>query len=217
MPLYKTITVDEHTKAFIWKVEESYESLAKDVELTENCKKRVDGMKSEIHRRGFMSIRHLLAEAGYVDHDLWYDDLGKPHLKDDKYISITHSFNFTAIIVGRNHVGIDIEKQRNKILKIANKFTPLDEYHTLANEEALIRKLTIVWGAKESVYKLIAEPGIGFLQHINVTDFDFDDFKTTTHVRYNGLDEWFDINFLEFENFTCVYAQPLKSKLDQTW
>jgi len=213
MPLYKTITVDERTKVFIWKVEESFEWLAKGIDLTEHCRKRVDGMKSEIHRCGFMSIRHLMAKAGYKDQDLYYDELGKPHLNNNNtYISITHSFNFTAIIVSDKDVGIDIEKQREKILKIANKFTPLDEYHTLANEEALIRKLTIVWGAKESVYKLIAQPGVGFLQHINVTDFDFEDFKTTTHVRYNGLDDWFDINFLEFENFTCVYAMPSNSK-----
>lgn len=213
MPLYKTITVDEHTKVFIWKVEEPYEELAEGIYLTPHCQRRVDGMKSEIHRRGFMSIRHLMGEAGYVDEDLYYDDQGKPHLVDNKYISITHSFNFTAIIVSDDHVGIDIEKQREKILKIANKFTPLDEYHTLANEEALIRKLTIVWGAKESVYKLLAQPGVGFLQHINVTDFDFDDSKTTTHVRYNGIDAWFDIEFLEFENFTCVYAMPSKANL----
>ncbi|GAA4308632.1 4'-phosphopantetheinyl transferase superfamily protein [Pontixanthobacter gangjinensis] len=212
MPLFKTITVDEGTKVFIWKVEETYEWLAEGVELTEHCQQRVDGMKSEIHRRGFMSIRHLMAEAGYKDHDLYYDDHGKPHLRDDKYISITHSFNFTAIIVSNKDVGIDIEKQREKILKIANKFTPLDEYHTLANEDALIRKLTIVWGAKESVYKILAEPGCGFLQHINVIDFDFDDYKTTTHVRYNGIDRWFDVKFMEFENFTCVYAMPSKSK-----
>ncbi|TRO67182.1 4'-phosphopantetheinyl transferase family protein [Christiangramia sabulilitoris] len=212
MPLFKTITVDERTKVFIWKVEESLEWLSEGIDLTEHCRRRVDGMKSEIHRRGFMSIRHLLAEAGYTDHDLYYDEQGKPHLKDDSYISITHSFNFTAIIVSNKDVGIDIEKQREKILKIANKFTPLSEYHTLANEEALIRKLTIVWGAKESVYKLIAQPGVGFLQHINVLDFDFEDSKTKTHVRYNGLDNWYDVKFLEFENFTCVYAMPSNSK-----
>lgn len=211
MPLYKTITVNPHTKVLIWKVEESFEWLSKDVELTPHCKKRVDGMKSEIHRRGFMSIRHLMAEAGYEDKDLFYDDHGKPHLKDDSYISITHSFNYTGIIISKEDVGIDIEKQRSKILKIANKFTPLDEYHTLANEDALIRKLTIVWGAKESVYKILATPGIGFLQHINVIDFDFDDQKTTTHVRYRSIDNWFDVEFLEFDNFTCVYACPSKT------
>jgi len=211
MALYKTITVDESTKVLIWKIEEPLEWLSKDVELTENCQSRVEGMKSEIHKRGFMSIRHLFAEMGYTDHDLYYDENGKPHLKDGKCISITHSFNFTAIIISENEVGIDIEKQRNKILKIAEKFTPLKEYHTLANEDALIRKLTIVWGGKESIYKLYSQPGLGFLQHINIADFDFDDKKTTGKVYFKGKGSDYNLEFLEFEGFTCVYAKLFKA------
>lgn len=209
MPLYKTITVNKHTTVYIWKVEESFETLSEGIFLTPDCSQRVKGMKSELHRRGFMSIRHLLALAGYTDRDLYYDDLGKPHLNDDKYISITHSFNFTAIIVSEEKVGIDIEMQRDKILKIASKFTPLDEYHTVANEEALVRKLTIVWGGKESIYKLMAEPGLGFLQHINITDFDFESSRTTGKVSFRGNISYYDLDFLEFEGFTCVYARTI--------
>lgn len=208
MALYKTITVDQHTKAFIWKVEEPYEWLSEGIKLTPNCQERVKGMKSEIHKRGFMSIRHLLAEAGYTDFDLYYDELGKPHLKDNNYISITHSFEFTAIIVSKEHVGIDIEKKRDKILKIAEKFTNIEEYRTLANVAAIIRKLTVVWGAKESIYKIFAEPGLSFLQHINIADFDLDEAKTTGEVYFNGTTSRFDLNFLEFEEYTCVYARP---------
>ena len=215
MPLYKRITVDEHTNVFIWKVEEPLKWLNEGIELTTNCQVRVDGMKSELHQRGFMSIRHLLAEAGYVDHELYYDDLGKPHLKDGKHISITHSFNFTGIIVSDEEVGIDIEMQRDKILKIANKFTPLEEYHTVANEEALIRKLTIVWGGKESIYKLMAEPGLGFLQHINITDFDFEATETTGTVLFKGKKYLFKLDFLEFEGFTCVYARQLVEAIEK--
>ena len=212
MPLYKTITIDEHSKVYIWKVEESMKWLSEGIELTPHCKVRVTGMKSEIHRRGFMSIRHLLAEAGYTDSDLSYDEWGKPHLRDGKQISITHSFHFTGIIISKVKVGIDIEMQRDKILKIANKFTPLKEYHTVANEDALIRKLTIVWGGKESIYKLMAEPGLGFLQHINITDFDFDASGTTGTVYFNGVTSHFDMEFLEFEGFTCVYAWESKGR-----
>lgn len=207
MALYKTITVDQRTKAFIWKVEEPLEWLSEGIELTSNCEARVKGMKSEIHKRGFISIRHLLAEAGYTDFDLYYDELGKPHLKDNKYISITHSFEFTAIIVSEEQVGIDIEKRRDKILKIAEKFTPIEEYRTLANVAALIRKLTIVWGAKESIFKIYAEPGLSFLQHINIADFDLEENKTTGEVYFNGTTSHFDLNFLEFEEYTCVYAR----------
>ncbi len=212
MPIYKTITVDEGTKVLIWKIEEDLDWLSRGIDLTTNCQNRVEGMKSEIHKRGFMSIRHLFAEMGYTDHDLFYDNLGKPHLKDGKHISITHSFNFTAIIISDHAVGIDIEKQREKIMKIAEKFTPLKEYHTLANEEALIRKLTIVWGAKESIYKLYSEPGLGFLQNINIADFDFEDAETSGKVYFKGNTSSYHINFLEFEGFTCVYAQPEKTQ-----
>ena len=207
MPLYKTITVNKTTKVFIWKIEEPLEDLSEGIKLTAHCQSRVDKMKSELHQRGFMSVRHLLAEAGYVDHDLYYDNLGKPHLKDGKHISITHSFNFSGIIISDGtHVGIDIEKQRDKITKLANKFTPIEEYRTLANHEALVRKLTIVWGAKESLYKIYEVEGLSFIKDINIQDFYFDDAQTSGEITFKGNYSTYNIHFLEFEGFTCVYA-----------
>ncbi|NAY91977.1 4'-phosphopantetheinyl transferase superfamily protein [Muricauda sp. JGD-17] len=207
MPIYKTITVSPTTSVYIWKVTEREDVLSDGIVLTPHCQNRMDGMKSETHRRGFLSIRHLMAEAGYVDSDLFYDDFGKPHLKDGKYISITHSHNFTGIIVSStDEVGIDIEMQREKILRIANKFTPLEEYRTLANTEAVIRKLTIVWGAKESLYKIYAQQGLSFLRHINIIDFAFDDARTLGEILYKGRKTYYEIEFLEFEGFTCVFA-----------
>jgi len=206
MPLYKTITVNPTTKVLIWKIIESYKDLSEGISLTQHCRARVDGMKSDLHQRGFMSVRHLLAEMGYTDFDLYYDELGKPHLRDGKKISITHSYTFSAIIVSDQEVGLDIEMQRSKILKIAQKFTPLEEYRTLANEDALIRKLTMVWGAKESLYKSFAEAGVSFLQNIYVEDFDMESMKTTANVSYKGKNENYQVWFEEFEGFTGAYA-----------
>ena len=206
MPLYKTITVNDTTRVYIWKIDEDFNTLSRNISLTDHCRKRVDGMKSELHKRGFMSVRHLLAEAGYTDHDLYYTENGKPHLKDGKHISITHSYTFSAIIVSTQAVGIDIEKKRDKILRIAPKFTPIEEYLTLNNTEARVRKLTIVWGAKESIYKLYSQEGLSFLKHIDVRDFNFEDLKTTAKVYYNGNQSEYTLDFLEFEGFTCVYA-----------
>ncbi len=207
MPLYKTINVGSSIKLHVWRIEESESELAKSVELTPYCQKRMNGMKSEMHRRGFLSIRHLLAEEGYEDADLFYDEFGKPHLKDGKKISITHSNNFTGIIVSDElEVGIDIEKQRDKILRIAHKFTPIEEDRTIANSVALIRKLTIVWGSKESLYKIYAEPGLSFLRHIDIKDFSMADGKTSGEILYKGKTSHYDISFLEFEGFTLVHA-----------
>ncbi|MGB5941798.1 MAG: 4'-phosphopantetheinyl transferase superfamily protein [Leeuwenhoekiella sp.] len=212
MPIYKVIEPAPEVAIYIWKVTETLEELSAGIQLTSHCEARLKSMKSQLHQRAFMSIRHLLKKAGYVDHDLCYDDFGKPHLLDGNYISITHSYNFTAIIVSKSvEVGIDIEMQRDKILRIAHKFTPLKEYHTLANEEALIRKLTIVWGAKESLYKIYGQQGLSFLQHINVVDFDFDDYRTTATICFRGKISDYKVHFLEFEDFTCVYALANKT------
>ena len=207
MALYKTLTVNKVTKVLIWKIEESISKLQEGIVLSENSTTRLNSMKSQLHQRGFLSIRHLLKEVGYTDADLIYDEFGKPHLKNGKFISITHSFTFTAIIVSdKFHVGVDIEKQRDKVLKIAHKFTPFEEYKTIANVDALISKLTIVWGAKESLYKIYGKKKLLFLHHIYIEDFKFADEKTTGEIRYNGENTAYNISFLEFEGFTCVFA-----------
>ncbi len=206
MALYKTIPVNTTTTVFIWKIEESFEILQKGITLTETSKDRVNKMKSDLHRRGFLSIRHLFKEAGYSDADVYYDEFGKPHLKDGKYISITHSFHFCGLIISEeNPVGIDIEKQREKITKIAHKFTPFEAYKSLKDED-LIKKLTVVWGAKESLYKIYGKKLLHFKKHIYVDDFNIKDNVTTGEIRYEQIKSTYFINFIDFEGFTCVYA-----------
>ena len=207
MGIYKTLTVNNNTKVLIWKIEESFEELNQGVELTKFSKERLHGMKSDLHQRGFLSVRHLLKTAGYTDEDLLYDGFGKPHLKDGKHISITHSFTFSGIIISDDKpVGIDIEKRRDKILRIAHKFTPIEAYKSIANHDALVSKLTIVWGAKESLYKIYGKKKLLFLDHIYIEDFSFETNTTTGKILYEGKTDEYDVHFLEFEEFTCVYA-----------
>ncbi len=207
MPIHKTITVDQDTKVWIWKIQESLKDLVAGVALSEDSIRRISGMKSEIHQCGFVSIRHLLKEAGYADEDVIYDEYGKPHLKDGKFISITHSFIYTGIIISNTQpVGIDIEKRRDKILRIAHKFTPLQEYRSIANHDALIEKLTIVWGAKESLYKIYGKKKLRFLQHIYIEDFSLHEDHTIGKIMYNGSTSSYAINFFEMDEFTCVFA-----------
>ena len=207
MPLYQSINPKPSTHVYLWKIEESFDELIKGISLTPNSLLRVKSMKSELHQRGFLSIRHLLKEAGYSDEDVVYDNYGKPSLKDGNFISITHSFNYSALIISRCHkVGIDIEKQRDKITKIAHKFTPISEYKTIANHDALVRKLTVVWGAKESLYKIYGKKKLLFLHHIYIEDFNLDSLVTTGEVRYEGSFSHHQIHFFEFDGFTCVYA-----------
>jgi len=208
MPLYKSITVDQGTNILIWKIEESFELLSEGIELTAHCKKRVDTMKSDLHKRGFMSIRHLLMMSGYTDFDLFYDTFGKPHLKDGKHISISHSFIYTGIIISDKPVGIDIEKQRDKINRIAPKFVKYEREFITKNELDRIRILTIIWGAKEALYKLYGIAGLSFRENIHVMPFELGMPFSVASIDHQGSIEHYDITFAEFDGFTCVYALP---------
>ena len=206
MPLYKTITPNSQTTVKIWMITESYDDLMQSITLKPENLERVLGMKSELHQRGFLSVRHLLAEFGYQDVDLFYDDNGKPHLRDGKYVSITHSFTFSAVVVSDGIVGIDIEKQRDKISIIAHKFIDY-EFHYLTETDAdYIKKLTVIWCVKESLYKLFATPGLSFKKHCLVIPFSMVDKSTTAWIDYEGKKIRCHIDFLEFDGFTCAYA-----------
>ena len=208
MPLYKTINPNSQTLVKIWHIEESYDDLRSAVDLKPESLERVLGMKSELHQRGFLSVRCLLQAYGYTDSDLFYDEFGKPHLKDGKYISITHSFYFSAVVVSDMPVGIDIEKQREKIGIIAHKFIDYEADYLRAEDADYVNKLTVIWCVKESLYKLFATPGLSFKAHCLVIPFMLQDQTTTAWIDYKEAKHKYNIAFLEFEGFTCAYATP---------
>lgn len=206
MPVYKTLKPNSQTILKIWKITESYQELISPLALKPESKTRVLGMKSELHQRGFLSVRHLLRTFGYTDADLFYDENGKPHLKDGKHISITHSFTFSGVIISDHEIGVDIEKQREKIAVIAKKFVAYEFEYLKAADVEYIRKLTIIWGIKEALYKLFATPGMLFKEHFLVIPFTIESGETIAWIDYNNLKRRYKTEFLEFEGFTCAYA-----------
>ena len=82
----------------------------------------------------------------------------------------------------------------------------MEDYSSIESSEELVKKLTIIWGAKESLYKIYATHGLSFINHIYINDFIKTDTSTTGIIKYQGTLTNYDISFLEFEGFTCVYA-----------
>jgi len=207
MPLYKSSQINESTHLLVWKITESAEELSADVVLKHVCENRVIKMKSELHRRAFLSVRKLMQEIGYTDHDMYYGEDGKPHLVDGKNISITHSFGFSAIIVSDRGVGIDIEIRREKVIKIANKFVDREfEFLDPTNVAEYVRKLIVIWGVKEALYKMFSRQGLSFRQHIDVNPFNMGTGLGTATVNFEDIMGKYTFNFEEIEDFTLVYC-----------
>ena len=208
MPLYKSLDLNSQTNVKVWKISESIEFLTSKLVLTPESIKRVRGMKSELHQRAFLSVRMLLGEFGYLDSDMFYDSFGKPFLKDGKHISISHSYHFSTVVISTVKVGVDIEKQRPKIIKIASKFVGYESFYLNENDATQIQKLTWVWCTKEALYKLFGTPGMIFKKHFMVLPFSNESETTTAWIVQDHRKLKFIATFTEFEGFGCVITEP---------
>ena len=204
MPLFKIINLNSCTQILVWKITESLQELSVDNSLTLASQFRLESMKSEVHQCAFLSVRKLLQHIQLTDADLIYDQTGKPFLSNQKHISISHSHQFAVIIVSNQAVGIDIEIQTEKIIKIAKKFSA--EILNKKNEQNYIQKLTQIWAAKEAIFKIKNQKGISFKDHIFVNPFKINQKKTTATLHFDSKTEYFKIHFHKIENYSLVYA-----------
>ena len=209
MPLHKIIHINENTTAYFWHITEDVTSLFRAVSLRDTSLFRLEGMKSEEHQKGFLTVRMLLQHLGYTDYDLTYDEAGKPHLSDGKHISISHSHEFSCICISNKLMGIDLEKLKEKTLKIAPRFMEVKHLENLSTLEQ-IEKATVIWGVKESIFKIKNEKGISFPEHIFEDEFDLKDGKCTAKLHFNNQIENFYIQFYNVEAYIFVCAFPKK-------
>ena len=205
MPLLKTIALNDYTQLFVWKITETFDELFRSVALKDVSLARVESMKSESHQRGFLAVRRLLMEAGYSDFDLYYDEFGKPHLGNGKHISISHSHDFSVIVLSDVYVGADLEILKEKTLKLAPRYMDVSHLNNLSKSDELI-KATVVWGIKESVFKIKNEIGISFKDNIFEDDFNLEDKKCGVSLQFNDKIERFNIVFEFIENYVFVCA-----------
>jgi len=201
MPLFKTIDSISNCTVFVWKITETFDVL-KDIYLSERSLKRLNSMKSTAHQKGFLSIRHLLKHTGLNDDDLYYNEFGKPFLKNEQHISITHSFDFSAIVISNQLVGIDIEKNRDKIILIKHRFTDIEFDET--NKDAYIKQLTFIWGAKESMFKIHPTGGMNFKKDLIVNFINNQ--KAKGQINTPEMKQDCEFYFYQLENYSLTIA-----------
>ena len=100
-----------------------------------------------------------------------------------------------------------MEILKEKTLKIAPRFLDINHLKHLSQEEN-IKKATVIWGIKESIFKAKNEKGISFQEHIFEEDFNLEDAKCSAELRLNNQIETFKIQFYNVEEYIFVCAIP---------
>jgi phosphopantetheinyl transferase (holo-ACP synthase) len=123
--------------------------------------KESEGNKIDKRRQEYLAIRRLKHEA-FPNDTIIYLPNGKPVLKNNKLeIGISHSNHWALFAYSERAFGCDIEEVSSRLLTVQERFCRASELYCFESTDRL-RSLTILWSCKESIYKLVQEPGIHF-------------------------------------------------------
>ena len=164
----------------IWKIEESEDDLHELCVLTDYDRKLLSDITSPLRRKEILATRVLINVLGL---NIFIEYRDRKPLASNGNISITHSDSLVGIVWHETKkTTIDIEELSSRILRISKRAFSSDEFDFAGND---IKKLTLLWNCKESVYKLVGVSGLEFKTQIKVFPFNDMD-KIECHFTKDG-------------------------------
>lgn len=143
-------------RLLIWKATETLAELEARFVFSEIQKKEYKSIPLEKRRQEWLLVRILL-QIALEGVELKFALNGKPLLTETHHISISHSGDLAGILVADHNVGLDIQGVDEKIERISQKFCHSDELARARWENNSLEYLTIIWSAKEAVFKFFGE------------------------------------------------------------
>jgi len=190
---------------FLWKLSETEIELNNHIDLSLSSISKLDLIKSSSQRKQFLGVQNLLKLHNVNNGSLFYDKNGKPHLSNNKFISISHSFEYCGVIVSDVKVGLDIEKFRPKILNISKKFISESDWNLI--KLSSVENVTKVWTIKEAVFKAFGHKAIDFKKNIIITSINKKFNKASVSISNNQITENYNIEIYNFSQYLCCVAK----------
>ena len=129
------------------------------------------------------------------------DEYGKPYWESQGNILPEMNYSHTKDLLfwgeHRNQrIGVDIEHEREQLLRIKHKFCNTEELHFCQDN---VQQILLIWTAKEAMYKAYGQKELDFKEQMKVWDFEYlsnaqaGEFKGSLTVDENLF--LFDIEF----------------------
>lgn len=202
--------VDDETEFAIWKIEEGADELYNQLRLDEQEMAYYEQLKigkRNLHWLGTrVLLRKMLRTEEYIDCKV--DSHGKPYLVNLPYhISLSHSFDYAAVMISKQPVGIDIELVKQKVERIAHKFMRKEELAFLELQHK-ISQLYVCWCAKEAVYKCNGQKEISFVDNILLEPFKFEGHGVVNAKLKKGeIDKDYRVGYLQYQDYMIGYVK----------
>lgn len=167
MPLLFEKSIDDETKMALWKIEEPEPFFSSVVRIQKDI---THPHKRLQHFAGRYLLQYLY--PGFPVQAIRLSSANKPYLPDNSYqFSVSHCRDFAAVIISKTErVGIDIEYEDEKLIRLKSKFLNERELSFLGDEQNL-KKLTVLWSVKEAMFKWWGLGKVDFRKNLLVDDF----------------------------------------------
>ena len=207
MPLYRTYKKGELSVG-IWKVEETISQLLSMFNDFSMYESGLQKFKAEKRQLEWLAVRVLLKELLGEEKEIDYLPSGKPFLKDrSAYISFSHTCGYVAVAVHpTQEVGIDIEQYGDRVRRLASRFVREDEMSSVrAGDEIYV--LLLHWSAKETMFKLMNQSYVDFLDHLHILPFVPSESGEMEAVEYRtDLHQTFQISYCTHPDYVLTFA-----------
>jgi phosphopantetheinyl transferase len=151
-------------------------------------------------------IQHLYQQPFAIKKD----DFGKPSIDEiDEHISISHTKNACAILFTREpNPGLDIELEREQLFRIKSKYLSPTELQK--HDVSHLKTLTILWAAKEAIFKWHGIGEVDFKAHSYIQHIDFENNQIQARFLKAGYEAEIQLQFLEHKNHIIVYVKTVE-------
>lgn len=203
MPIFFQHSISETARLGIWKIEETEEFFKGNVPLHRDV---THPHKRLQHLAGRFLLQFLFPDFPYELVKI--ADTKKPFLPEEQYhFSISHCADYAAAIVSKtNRVGVDVEIPTERIIKIRHKFLSDEERMKFDNQPMTPDSslLTLLWSAKESVFKWHSNREVEFSDHIRLSDINKE--TETIPCFFAKTHEQLTIHFREFDRLWLTWV-----------
>jgi phosphopantetheinyl transferase (holo-ACP synthase) len=216
MPFLIKKDITDFVRLGVWEITEEPAFFLEKLTLSEEENLYYQSIRNETRKKQWLCYRFITGELCGCSVRIRYDDHGKPGLKGmDLLMSVSHSGEMAAVIISeKNEVGIDIERIRDRIERVKDRFLSAEELNGIGTKDRL-EKLHVIWGAKESLYKIHGKPEVEFCRDIIIESFDYlcsGKGECTGRMVTPGGQTFYDIFYEKISGYLLVYAMKKETR-----
>jgi phosphopantetheinyl transferase len=212
MPLHSHITNEGNLQLALWTISENSEDLKKKLSrgYQEAAMEKRANQANALH---YLASRCIIKEIFPNQLVLLNkNEFNQPTLLVNQkpfHISITHAADMAGIYVSEQHLpGLDLEKIDPRIARVKHKFMNQLELD-FAGAENQINLQTLIWSAKEALYKVYGKKELDFKEHLQIHPFGLNQTNAGTFVGIIKKDNFFqkhNIHYQIISNIVLTYT-----------